>query len=36
MVLIYGGALSNAEAARRLYMERFPDHQAPCAHTLPL
>jgi hypothetical protein len=27
MVLIYGGALSNAEAARSLYMERFPDHQ---------
>jgi hypothetical protein len=33
MVLIYGEALSNADAARHLYMERFPDRQVPCAHT---
>jgi hypothetical protein len=35
MVLIYGEALSNADAARRfvLYMERFPDRQVPWAHT---
>jgi hypothetical protein len=33
MVLIYGEALSNAGAARRLYMERFPDRQVPCART---
>ncbi|KAH0821243.1 hypothetical protein GEV33_001548 [Tenebrio molitor] len=30
MVLIYGEALSNAGAARRLYMERFPGRQVPC------
>jgi hypothetical protein len=33
MVLIYGDALSNADEARRLYMERFPDRQVPCART---
>jgi hypothetical protein len=31
MVLIYGEALSNAGAVRRLYMERFPGR--PCART---
>jgi hypothetical protein len=33
MVLIYGEALSNAGAARRLYMERFPGRQVPCVRT---
>jgi hypothetical protein len=33
MVLIYGEALSNAEAARRLYMDRFPGRQVPCARS---
>jgi hypothetical protein len=33
MVLIYGEALSNAGAARRLYMERFPGRQVPCERT---
>jgi hypothetical protein len=33
MVLMYGEALSNAGAARRLYMERFPGRQVPCART---
>jgi hypothetical protein len=32
-VLIYGEALSNAGAARRLYMERFPGRQVPCERT---
>jgi hypothetical protein len=33
MVLIYGEALSNAGAARRLYMERFPGRQVPCERS---
>jgi hypothetical protein len=33
MVLIYWEALSNAGAARRLYMERFPGRQVSCART---
>jgi hypothetical protein len=33
MVLIYGEALSNAGAARRLYMARFPGRQFPCERT---
>jgi hypothetical protein len=33
MVLIYGEALSNGGAARRLYMERYPGRQVPCERT---
>jgi hypothetical protein len=36
MVLIYGEALSNADATRRLYegyMKRFPSRQVPCLRT---
>jgi hypothetical protein len=33
MVLSYREALSNAAAARRLYMERFPGRQVSCART---
>jgi hypothetical protein len=33
MVLIYEEALSNADAARRVHMERFPRSQVPCART---
>ncbi|KAH0812983.1 hypothetical protein GEV33_009808 [Tenebrio molitor] len=33
MVLIYGEALSNGGAARRLYMKRFPGRQVPCERT---
>jgi hypothetical protein len=33
IVLIYEEALSNADAARRLHMERFPGSQVPCART---
>jgi hypothetical protein len=33
MVLIYGVALSNADATRRLYMKRFPGRQVPCPRT---
>jgi hypothetical protein len=33
MVLIYGEALSNADATRRLYMERVPGRQDPCPRT---
>jgi hypothetical protein len=36
MVLIYGEALSNAGAARHLYMERFPGRQVPCERTVTL
>jgi hypothetical protein len=34
MVLIYGEALSNADAVRRLLMERFSRRQVPCARTV--
>jgi hypothetical protein len=39
MVLIYGEALSNADATRRLYfvcryMKRFPGRQVPCPRTV--
>jgi hypothetical protein len=34
MVLIYGEALSNADAVRRLLMERFSRPQVPCARTV--
>lgn len=33
MVLIYGEARGNAEEARRIYMERFPQRLAPAAGT---
>jgi hypothetical protein len=33
MVLIHGEDLSNAGAARRLYMKRFPGRQVPCERT---
>jgi hypothetical protein len=33
MVLIFGEAFSNAEASRRLHMERFPGRQVPCPRT---
>jgi hypothetical protein len=37
MVLIYGEALSNADATRRLfvcrYMKGFPGRQVPCPRT---
>jgi hypothetical protein len=34
MVLIYGETLSNADAVRRLQMERFSRRQVPCARTV--
>jgi hypothetical protein len=33
MVLIYGEALSNADATRRLYMEIVHGRQVPCPRT---
>jgi hypothetical protein len=36
MVPIYGEALSNTEAARRLCMDRFPDRQVPFRECCPV
>lgn len=36
MVLLYGEAKGNSEAARQLYIKRFPTRTAPNATTITL
>lgn len=33
MIMVYGAAEGNAERARQIYFERFPNRQTPCQNT---